>query len=171
MYSTPTFLLSVIRISPSTYIFSKERIFSEPLQHLLTVGHGWKTLCHSSETSYFVCGTSMISCLVVQRRCFDLWTCKCCLFNCTSFFLCTSKHLGHNSSSHFLNKRYSTLVLSVLSNLPKGQVELKVGQGKQKIHLPTRQVHLFFFFFLALNVINRFCFNTLGLCGSTLLGK
>ena len=34
------------------------------------------------------------------------------------------------------------LVLSVLSNLPKGQVELKVGQGKQKTHLPIGQVHL-----------------------------
>ena len=41
------------------------------------------------------------------------------------------------------------LVLSVLSNLPKGQVELKFGQGKQKTHLPTGQVH-FKFFSLAL---------------------
>ena len=31
------------------------------------------------------------------------------------------------------------LVLSVLSNLPKGQVELRVGQVKQKTHLPTGQ--------------------------------
>ena len=38
------------------------------------------------------------------------------------------------------------LVLSVLSNLPKGQVELKVGQGKQKTHLLTGQVDLDFFF-------------------------
>ena len=38
------------------------------------------------------------------------------------------------------------LVLSVLSNLPKGQVELKVGQGKQKTHLPTGQVDLDSFF-------------------------
>ena len=35
---------------------------------------------HSSETSYFVCGTSVSSYLLVQR---------------------TSKHLGHNSSAHF----------------------------------------------------------------------
>ena len=31
------------------------------------------------------------------------------------------------------------LVLSVLSNLPKGQLELRVGQAKQKTHLPTGQ--------------------------------
>ena len=38
------------------------------------------------------------------------------------------------------------LVLSVLSNFPKGQVELKVGQGKQKTHFPTGQVDLNLFF-------------------------
>ena len=36
------------------------------------------------------------------------------------------------------------LALSVLSNLPKGQVELKVGHGKEKTHLPTGQVDLNF---------------------------
>ena len=72
---------------------------------------------HSSETSYFVCGTSVSLCLVVQR---------------------TSKHLGHNSSAHFSGQA----ILSVLSSLPKGQVELKVGQGKQKTLLPTGQQHL-----------------------------
>ena len=35
---------------------------------------------HSSKTSYFVCGTSVSLCLLIQR---------------------TSKHLGHNSSAHF----------------------------------------------------------------------
>ena len=40
----------------------------------------------------------------------------------------------------FLDKRYNMLVLSVLSNLPKGQVELRVGQGRPKIHLPTAEV-------------------------------
>ena len=49
---------------------------------------------------------SYSSCLLVQR---------------------TSKHLGHNSSAHFSGQA----ILSVLSNLPKGQVELKVGQGKE----------------------------------------
>ena len=34
------------------------------------------------------------------------------------------------------------LVLSDLPNLPKGQVELRVGQEKQKKHLSTGQVHL-----------------------------
>ena len=38
-----------------------------------------------------------------------------------------------------LDKQYNTLVLSVLSNLPKGQVELRMGQGRQKTHLPTGQ--------------------------------
>ena len=38
------------------------------------------------------------------------------------------------------------LVLSVLSNLPKGQAELKVGQGKQKTNFPTGQVDLNLFF-------------------------
>ena len=41
-----------------------------------------------------------------------------------------SKHLGHNSLHIFLYKQYNSLVRSVLSNLAKGQVELKVGQGK-----------------------------------------
>ena len=54
-----------------------------------------------------------------------------------------SKHLGHNSSAHFSGQSINLmLVLSVLSNLPKGQVELKVRQGKQKTRLPTGQVHL-----------------------------
>ena len=43
------------------------------------------------------------------------------------------------------------LVLPILSNLRKGQVELKVGQGKQKTHLPTGQVHLNYFFFPCLS--------------------
>ena len=42
----------------------------------------------------------------------------------------------------FLDKRHNMLVLSVLSNLPKRQVELKVEQGKHKTHLPTGQVDL-----------------------------
>ena len=40
----------------------------------------------------------------------------------------TSKHLEHNSSAHFSRQT----ILSVLSSLPKGQAELKVGQGKEK---------------------------------------
>ena len=55
----------------------------------------------------------MSSCLLVQR---------------------TSKHLGHNSSAQ--------AILSVLSSLSKGQVELQVGQRKEKTLLPTGQVHL-----------------------------
>ena len=54
----------------------------------------------------------------------------------------TSKHLGHHSSAHFSGQEG----ISVLSNLPKGQVELKLGQGKQKTLLPTGQVHLKFFY-------------------------
>ena len=38
------------------------------------------------------------------------------------------------------------VALSVLSNFPKEQLELRVGQGKQKTHLPTGQVHLNFLF-------------------------
>ena len=50
----------------------------------------------------------------------------------------TSKHLEHNSSAHFSRQT----ILSVLSSLPKGQAELKVGQGKEKTLLPTGRVHL-----------------------------
>ena len=64
----------------------------------------------------------MSSCLLIQR---------------------TSKHLGHIPLHIFLDKRYNTLAqLLVLYNLPKGQVELRVGQGKKKTHLPIGQVHL-----------------------------
>ena len=58
------------------------------------------------------------------------------------------KYVGHNSFAHFSGQVIITLlVLSVLSNLPKGQVELRVGQEKQKTHLPsTGQVDLNFFF-------------------------
>ena len=85
---------------------------------------GAKNMVPTSKTSYFVCGTSVSSCLLIQR---------------------TSKHLGHNHIPlHiFLDKWCNTLVLSVLSNLPKGQ---RVGQGKQKTHLTTKQVDLNFFF-------------------------
>ena len=67
----------------------------------------------------------MSSCLLIQR---------------------TSKHLGHNSSAHFSGQA----ILSVLSNLPKGQEELKVGQGKEKTLVPTGQMHLEQSFSLAL---------------------
>ena len=41
---------------------------------------GAKNMVSTSKTSYFVCGTSVSLCLLIQR---------------------TSKHLGHNSSAHF----------------------------------------------------------------------
>ena len=50
----------------------------------------------------------------------------------------TSKHLGHHSSVHVSGEA----ILSVLSSSPNGQVELKVGQGKEETLLPTGQVHL-----------------------------
>ena len=43
-----------------------------------------------------------------------------------------------------MHKQYNTLSLSALSNLPKGQVELKVGQVKDWL---TEQVHLSLFSF------------------------
>ena len=72
-----------------------------------------------SKTSYFVCGTSVSSWSKGQVNIWDV----------------IPLHI-------FLDKRYNTLVLSVISNLPKGQVELRVGQGKEKTHLSTGQVHL-----------------------------
>ena len=84
--------------------------FERTLQYSGCKKHG----VHSSETSCFVFGTSMSLCLLVQR---------------------VTKHLGHNLS-HFSGKRYNTLVLSVLSNLPKGQ-----RKRKQKTRLASRQVH------------------------------
>ena len=44
----------------------------------------------------------------------------------------------------------NTPVLSVLSNLPKGQLDLRVGQEKQKTPLHTGQVDQSRFFVLAL---------------------
>ena len=55
----------------------------------------------------------------------------------------TSKQLGHNSSAHFSGQE-STFSSFQLAQL--GQVELKVGQGKEKTLLPTGQVHLKFFY-------------------------
>ena len=67
---------------------------------------------HSSKTSYFVCGTSVI--------------------------------LGHNSYAHlFLDTQYNTLILSVLSNLPKGQVEL--DKEKRRLTCPLDKCITIFF--------------------------
>ena len=49
----------------------------------------------------------------------------------TSYFACgisVSKYWGHNSSAYFSGQ----VILSVLFNLLKGQVELKVRQRKEK---------------------------------------
>ena len=59
---------------------------------------------HLPGTSYFVCGTSASSCLVVQR---------------------TSKHLGHNSSAHFSGQ-------GILSVLVQRTSRVKSWTGKRE---------------------------------------
>ena len=53
---------------------------------------------HLSKKSYFVCGTSMSSCLLIQK---------------------TSKHLGHNSSAHFWTSDKPCLFFQFFPACPK----------------------------------------------------
>ena len=68
----------------------------------------------SSETSYFVCGTSVSSCLLVQR---------------------TSKHLGHNSSAHFpglaINHAYSFSSFQLAQRTSRVKALNNMGQGRK----------------------------------------
>ena len=96
--------------------FNRRRLKNRKMQSLVRV---WKTRCplvrdklfclwgqvwvrvHSSETSYFVCGTSVSSCLLVQDKLFCLWD-KC----------------------EFVSTRPRQVILSV------GQVGLRVHSSK-----------------------------------------
>ena len=64
-------------------------------------------------------------CPLVQDKLFCLWD--------KWEFVFIVQRTGCNSSAHFSRQA----ILWVLSSLLKEQVELKVGQGKQKTHLPT----------------------------------
>ena len=76
---------------------------------------------HLSKTSYFVCGTSVSLCLLIQR---------------------TSKHLGHNSSAYFCGQAIKHACSFSSFQLAQRTSRVKFGHGKQKTHLPTGQVHL-----------------------------
>ena len=50
---------------------------------------------------------------------------------------CLLKHLGHNSSAHFFGQTIKHACSFSSFQLAQRTVELRVGQGKQKTHLPA----------------------------------
>ena len=73
-------LLQAIRKAPQHAAYGFKQTVSDILLFWRELHRqGVKNSVHSSETSYFVCGTSVSLCLLVQR---------------------TSKHLGHNSYTY-----------------------------------------------------------------------
>ena len=90
---------------------------------------------HSSEASYFVCGTSVSSCLLIRR---------------------TSNHLGHNSSAHFsgqaINRASS---FSSFQLTQRTSIQLKVGHGILICPL-DKCILIFFSCPVVVNVLNSF---------------